>query len=127
MTTFLDPCNILRTFYLKLFRKNDAFSFYGLNCHSIFCDSAFSAQNQSREILVVALLFWEPDRLPMHSQIKFFMVFIILRVYILWFVPKNENLDLDVFLSYVRGGDISENHKLLGKIGKNDFLSIIRK
>ena len=58
---------------------------------------------------------------------NFFMVFIILRVYILWFVPKNENLDLGVFLSYVRGGDISENHKLLGKIGKNDFLSIIRK
>ena len=65
--------------------------------------------------MVVALLVWEPDRLPMHPHMKFFMVFIILRVYILWFVPKNENLDLDVFLSYVRGGDISENQKLLGK------------
>ena len=25
------------------------------------------------------------------------------------------------FWGYVRGGDISENHKLLGKIGKNNF------
>ena len=43
-----------------------------------------------------------------------------------WDVPKSENLDLNVFFSgYVRGG-ISENPKLLGKIGKNDFLSITR-
>ena len=67
------------------------------------------SHNQGREgtanhkILVVAILVWEPDRLSMHPHMNFFMVLIILRVYILWFVPKNENLDLDVFFELCKG------------------------
>ena len=86
----------------------------------------FRPKVKVEKILVVALLVWEPDRLPMHTHMNFYGFYNPLGLHLM-VCSQERKPGPGCFLSYVRGGDISENHKLLGKIGKNDFLSIIRK